>query len=106
MRFDHIMFVLEKYYESILRTIELMHVEADIWYVYLNEFCHMCMSKRRDEYEKPEGISESSMVNANVQGKAVKSNGPLNLLITSSPIDACKTAVFLGKGCHPYLFIH
>ena len=64
------------------------------------------MSKRRDEYEKPEGISESSMVNANVQGKAVKSNGPLNLLITSSPIDACKTAVFLGKGCHPYLFIH
>lgn len=64
------------------------------------------MSCRRDEYEKPEGISESRLVNANARGKAVKSSGPLNPLITSAPIDACKTAVLLSKGCHLYLFIH
>ena len=74
-RFDHIMFVLEKYYESILRTIELMHVEADIWYVYLNEFCHMCMSKRRDEYEKPEGISESNWLMQTHRVKLSKAMG-------------------------------
>ena len=69
------MFALQKYYKYILRTIELMLGQIFGTYVYLNEFCHMCMSYRRDEYEKPEGISESNWVMQTQRVKLSKAMG-------------------------------